>query len=437
MKLVVKSSIVAILSIVVFVCHAPLDIWAETPPAPSPEVTDNNGVEKALRHSGEVVRAAKRPEDLDDVLRELSDLQRRSLSNRDSGAQDHAQQIAGALEFVRRWQEYLDEVAGSDPKRAREILEHLSSSADPGWIPRSQILRRMRDPLESEEVEIAKAAKEIVGRVKSLEDLNDAMAELEKLKPPRGYGASRGEPSIYAILEAFAPLNNIYRDFKAGLPAPVRVPERQERGFEEPLRRLRAELLTLLLPRTLELPEQIHANPGEGPLDFLRRIGAEAAAKNNYLLAARARAAEETIMGSGGSSDLPGARDQAAFFVRGNNQEAAGQFAFAVASYQAALATGSDLVPAKVIGERLSAIKGGHPAEFEDGSELFLSPPSPSYKAFNYTQMAPNPLEIFPKLQTPTPFPPPPRIDVRPNQNIRPVPLPTLKNTAPSPSPAK
>jgi hypothetical protein len=402
------------------------------PPAPSPDATERTAqIDRALEQAKETIRAAKRPEELDEIIAQLDELQQQGVAHSPLVPDLLPAKLATTKNFVRSWQEYLAVAQNGDTKHAREILEQLDRTGNVNWIPRSEILRRMRDPIDSEEFEIVRSAKEIVGRIKSLEDLNDAMTELEKLKPARGGQMARYEPSIYAILEAFAPLNNAYNGFKAGLPVPLIVAERKERGFEDVLTRLRAELFVLILPRTLELPPEIHANPGEGPLLFLRRIAAEAAAKNDYLFVARARVAEETIQGSGGSTEISGEKEQAAFFVRACKQEQAGQIAQAVTSYQAALATGADVIPAKIIGERLTAIKAKHPADYTRGSDPSFAALQNPPRTFNYAVFAPSALEVFPKLQTPTPFPPPP------NRMV--VPLPravTVPNkSSPSSSP--
>ena len=61
------------------------------------------------------------------------------------------------------------------------------------------------------------------------------------------------------------------------------------------------------------------------------------------------------------------------------NQEAAGQYALAVVSYQNALKTSNTNIPAKLIGDKLAAIQKDHPKEYEQGMQLVLSPPAPSY----------------------------------------------------------
>jgi hypothetical protein len=58
-------------------------------------------------------------------------------------------------------------------------------------------------------------------------------------------------------------------------------------------------------------------------------------------------------------------------FMAAQNQDAAAQYAEAVASYQSALRNGGDLIPAVQIGARLAAIKTEHPKEYAAGMELF------------------------------------------------------------------
>jgi hypothetical protein len=405
----------------------------DSTPLQPPDATERTTeIDRVLDRAAETVRAAKRPEDLDEIIAQLDKLQQKGVPYAPINPELLTARLAAAKNFTREWQEYLSAIQNGNVKRAREILEQLAQTGNVNFVPRSEILRRVRDPIDWEEFDITKAAKEIAGRIKGLDDLNGAVAELEKLKPTRGAQSARYEPSIYAILEAFAPLNNAYNDFKAGLPVPLIVAERKERGFEEVLTRLRAELFVRILPRVLELSPDIYAKPGEGPLPFLRRIAAEAAVKNDYLLVARARVAEEIIQGSAGATEISGERQQAAFFVRAFRQEQAGQFAQAVGSYQAALATGAEVIPAKVIGDRLGVIKAKHPNDYAKGSDPSFAESQNQPRTFNYAVFAPNTLEIYPKLAKPTPFPPPP------NRMVVPLPPPMAipRNTSPpSPSP--
>lgn len=69
-------------------------------------------------------------------------------------------------------------------------------------------------------------------------------------------------------------------------------------------------------------------------------------------------------------------------FSAGLNQERAKQYAMAVISFQGALKTGSQLLPAEIIGDHLEAIKAAHPQEFEQGMQLALNPPTPRVDPF-------------------------------------------------------
>lgn len=65
-------------------------------------------------------------------------------------------------------------------------------------------------------------------------------------------------------------------------------------------------------------------------------------------------------------------------FLAGLNQEKAKQYSLAVASFQAALKTGSQIVSPELIGEHLEAIRAQYPTEFEKGVQIALNPPQPT-----------------------------------------------------------
>jgi hypothetical protein len=288
----------------------------------------------------------------------------------------------------------------------------------------------MRDPRESEAKEIYSAARKIVGRIKGLKDLDEAVEDMFQLEPARGYMVAQGS-SIYAVVEAFRDLNNIYHEFQDGLPTTLTVPRRSLPQFDPVLIRLRAQLNLLILPRMLELPAQMRPKKSEGPIDFLRRVSADAIARKDYLLAARARAAEELTLSGTGPTQSSNTGDQARFFAAANNKEAVGDFPAAVSYYESCLTIGTDLIPPKVIGDRLTAIKLAHPEEFQKGLQLYQSPKRPAFHAAIFT---PGTLEIFPKAKVITPSPAPTKGTVwfaNPFSTATPAPTPS-----PSPSPS-
>ena len=109
-----------------------------------------------------------------------------------------------------------------------------------------------------------------------------------------------------------------------------------------------------------------------------------------------------------GTHKDPNAKSQAELFVSANNQEIAGQYSLAVLSYEQALASGTDLVPPKIIGERLAAIKADHLQEFQQGLDLYLTPPTPRYPAgYPYPPGYPYPQGYRPGMPMERPTPPP------------------------------
>ncbi len=272
-----------------------------------------------------------------------------------------------ARRFVLRWQKYLSVAASGDLEEARQILESLSHEDDNGLIPRSQILARIHDPAPSQEPATRPAIRKVLDRIKTLDDMSLAYDTLKAMQ-------SDGHRQVGELQEAIAaltPLELAYREFKAGSSTNLENLLTEARMLPNYVIPVRNQLLALILPRYLGLPEDLKPGPDEGVHAFLDRIVADAIAKRNYVLAARARefqyAMKYNPRETGGS--------QAATFIAGHNQEEAGQYTLAVASYQKALAMGTDVVPPKVIGERLAAIQKEHPAEYQEGVQLFLAPP--------------------------------------------------------------
>lgn len=164
-------------------------------------------------------------------------------------------------------------------------------------------------------------------------------------------------------------------------------------------------MIRLALPRVLGLSSEAKANSGEGAYDFLKRTEADAIAKGDYLLAARSRDIERQILeakppaekpqpgtpafynrmppqfGPFATETAPASNDSQAaqLYQIAHNQDVAAQYAQAVNSYERALALGSDIVPPKLIGDRLAAIKSEHPDEFKTGLDTYLTPARMAY----------------------------------------------------------
>lgn len=359
-------------------------------------------INAALKRAAEAVRAAKKAADLDNVLHELGQLGERRNEQQSSNAVSNAlNKVQPLQQFVARWQDYLANLASGNTQAAAEALNQLAGNNNmnqPDLIPRSEILARiqsLRQPRQKhtednsnnekqpdaliveKPLRFDKSTRTIVFEIKKLDELKGVVEAFEDLKLKPEFGGFN--QSINAILETLLPLNRAYLELKAGLPTNIEITTRnlENSQLQSEVVPLRAELILLALPRYLGLPPKSAPKPGEGPYDFLARITDEAIARNDYLLASRARETQRLLQE--GSRKDPNTKSQSELFVSANNQEVAGQYALAVLSYERALASGTDLVPPKIIGERLDAIKKDHPKEFQQGFDLYLSPPMQRY----------------------------------------------------------
>jgi len=114
------------------------------------------------------------------------------------------------------------------------------------------------------------------------------------------------------------------------------------------------------------------------PTTYLQRILAEARKKEEWPLMKRVLECFVPFDPSGAFVSTND-RNTLQSFVTGLNQEKARQYAFAVSSYEAALKTGSQVIPAEMIGEHLENIRKNNPKEFEQGLQLATNPPPPTY----------------------------------------------------------
>jgi hypothetical protein len=364
-------------------------------------------VDLALKQVTDTIRRARNSAELDSVLEELRRLQDCAIALRPSGSETPQanHKIEAARRFVLRWQEYLFEATSGDLERAHDTLESLSQTDEIGLIPRSEILARIHGPAPSQAA-TRPAIKELLDRIKTLDDMSAALDTLETW-----HAEGRGPlGEIQQAITALTPLDRTYREDKAGLPTNLESFLTDARMCPNYVMPLRAQLLALVLPRYLGLPEDWKPKSDEGVHAFLDRIVTDAIAKRNYVLAARAREIQYSMKYNGRETQA----SQAAVFIAAHNQEEAGQYALAVASYQRALAMGTDVVPPKAIGERLTAIQKEHPAEYQEGMQQFLAPPMPRpfdpYRSpYRPAVKPPNP-PVFPvPALSATPLAPPPK----------------------------
>ena len=402
-------------------------------------------IDAALKHAQETVPLAKKASDLDAVLQELSQVRDQAGAQPlSASAANISNKVQPTLQFVTAWQDYLACEAAGNIEGAREALRNVTNGNAnvPFLIPRSEILARLefmiKPPVQqadqdnsrdnsndnsgagpSNESDVPtvekplwydKVNRKIEFKVTKLDDLDGVVTAFEDIKGKRDFRNYSAD--IENTIKALLPLDGAYKQFKTGLPVNIDFPADNPNTTELQIELipLRAEMITLVLPRYLGLPSDAKLNAGEGAYDFLKRIEAEAISKSDYLLAARARdtqyflregkPVDKNARGhanpffatrSQGASEPFGMpvndpvseeTSQAQLFVTAQNQDTAGQYMFAVCSYEKALASGTDLVPPKIIGDRLAAIKSQHPDEFQRGLDLFLAPPYVRYNGY-------------------------------------------------------
>jgi phage gp16-like protein len=330
---------------------------------------------KALiqRVSDKVTQATK-PEELDGVI---ADLQKHQGNRNGAGAaQNQAlyQQATAALEFVKKWQDYLSHTATGQTELARQDVESLTqnnTSAD--FVPRSKLLalaapgRITATSGKPDAAPPVSPVQAITDGIKTLDDLALALTKLAPLRTNNGE-AQNAYNSIDQMLQS-------YRNLKAGLPPQYNVGYGNNNSIIPAS--VRTEFLLLALQARFETYKGAPPGAAEKPVDYVNRVIADALGREDWTLlqnALQVRAYLEQNQGLGFTViDANGIGS----LIAASHQEAAGQYALAVASYETALKSSGDAVPAKVIGEKLAAIQRDHPKEYADGMQITISPPAP------------------------------------------------------------
>jgi hypothetical protein len=330
-------------------------------------------INTALKQASDAVHGAKNAEDLDEALKNLARFRNQGASDRLSDAARSAlSKIEPTLIFLKRWQDYLAAQKSGSTERARQSLRDLTNSETADIMPRSQLLAEWQKyPNEREnkgEAPPPEQIDEIVAKVKSLDGVAAAIQELRRMQA-RSSGYAAGD--VAATLRALVSIERTYREFQAGLPTKIEATPRESPDMTSPaVTPLKVQLLLLVLPRYLNAPPDLGPKPRENVQDYLQRVIDEARKRADGALMTRARDVQRFFV----SGYNPFSTDMGTSLMTvAKNQETAGQYMLAVVSYQNALKNGGDAVPAKLIGEKLAALKAAHPQEYEEGMKIFLS----------------------------------------------------------------
>ena len=334
-----------------------------------------------LEHVKEAVNAARKPEDLDPLLFELQKYQNNGINGTFTPEnQELVQQLVGALEFTKQWQNYLSHTASGQTDQARNDLSSLSqNNFGLGIIPRSRILALLAGQAAAPTGNAPAPtppvtdAQKIVDGINTLDDLESALGRLNSLASQDGLARD------YA--QHLAPMVEIYDDLKNGLPTNVSINFMGDVTGPGISAKANSMLLKFILQHYFDTYAGAPPAERETPAAYSSRVKNDALTGRDWPLLKKTLTVHaylfRNVAGLGGAADneAAGLDDM----ITGINQDEAGQYALAVASFQTALKAGSLDIPAKFIGEKLDAIKRDHPAEYDAGMETFLAPPAPQY----------------------------------------------------------
>ena len=393
-----------------------------------------------LAETPDAITHAKTAADLDGILKEFQ-----AFQNLPGSSPEVANKVATTFRFITQWQDYLAATESANWPEAqnnlRAILDNRQIDA-PAFFPRSEILRRYQTALRGgvPEPSAAPASNgpvvtdpdEILRKIQKPADVETYLGQLEAVPPPPGFG-----PWDWTALIALGKANadatsgfNTSVDLKQAMTGP-------DWGFE--LSRVTAIELLSILPHYLNTDVAAPPRDKETVNAYLDRIASEAAAAGNLALLQRTIAVK-VALGTASGGAAPGT----VRFLAGLSQETAGQFAPAVNSYENALTQPDLFLPAKIVGDRLAAIKATQPDDFDKGMTSFLSPPMPVDLSdpFMRQRMMMNPAMMMMPGQPPYGFPGsrPFEVSVLPIPMTLTIPLlvtpsaPTPGQTAPAPA---
>lgn len=340
-----------------------------------------------LDQARDAVARAAEPEDLDKIIESFS-------SNRISGGNDtdrynsndatfrKLQSESGmALRFVTSWQDFLQASNAGDSTRALQSLRNLSNQEN-SLIPRSAVIARMQFETVDRD-EIAR----IATTISSLDGMKPALAKLTTMLGPSRSSSSDNQ-DLRTCIRILSNLEKCYREHLAGLPVNLELFYQPYSTSDSPAVTdfipQRSDLLLLVLPRYLNLPDDFQVEKGES-VDHLLKRALEDAVKRDDPATARhiLKTGLNLARTFNNEADMKALSEHSA----GLSQIAAGQHALAVVSLQKALASGSHLIPAASTGAALAAIKRDHPEAYDEGMTEFLTPrpvPEPDHPRMPY-----------------------------------------------------
>ena len=336
-----------------------------------------NQMKELLKHVSEEINKAKKPEDLDGLLVELQKFQGDRYGSYGGENQALSQQISGAFEFTKLWQNYLSHIATGQGQLATSDLQSLSqNNYGVGLIPRSQILALLASSTSSprnagQTPPAISAAEKIVKGIKTLDEMEPALQQLNSMSDVQSQMERTNLASLVQTYEAL----------KAGLPATINQNLLANYDGHGVSQEVFSKLLLFALHHDLASYQGSPAGQDEKPQQFVDKVVADAVRREDWLLLKKALSAQ-AYLNRNSTFNAPVASNGVDDLLTALKQDEAAQYALAVVTYQRALTTSDTNIPPKFIGDKLAAIKKNHPKEYEDGMQMVLSPPVPRYSTY-------------------------------------------------------
>lgn len=325
-------------------------------------ITELEGI---LTKTAEILQTADTSESLDKTLEALN---RNNFRHNDEDIDGNnptirslVDEISSARQFIAKWQEYIQ---ASNAGNLQQSLESLHSLAqlETTLIPRSQILRRIAFEQFNDE-DITKVLEETT----SLDGVRDAIGRMSKFSGSSSnfkYGTTQRE-----VFTALKTIDSTYQNFLGGLP----IPDDIFREFSQPdettgipaIVKLRSDLLRLMLPTVLELPENTLIKENEAIEPFLDRATHEAVHRDDISAAMRIRDIRQRIFQNSSYADKDG--KALIKYYSALQQIEAKQWIIAVISLHETLESGSTFIPGAKVGKLLENLRSQHPAEYKQG----------------------------------------------------------------------
>lgn len=307
------------------------------------------------------IASSKTAADLDALLLELG------KPVRNNNASGNNQVFELMRRFVRRWQDYVNQVATGNNSAAFNTLRELANdNTYESFYPRSRILARMETTGNSTP---AASGSLLAPEALTIDNLEQFARQISARRSGP-YAAVTNDPANDELAQEVARVHTALTQFQLGNPHLALAGTRTHLSgrvnpYSGALARVQQSLLLRVLPAYVQAPDDLKPLAGETPEVYLRRVVKHGSEKKDWALAVRSLEAIQSLInnipGSALNADLNAYRQ----LLVATNQERAEQWTAAIRSYLNVLRAESGTLPVDEIGRRLKALKAAHPQEYQ------------------------------------------------------------------------